>query len=92
MPRWLVWSLVAAIGCAALLWLVVLSPETVPVKVVAVETGRVEATLTNTKAGTLRARRRAKLSAQMAGQVVAIEHREGDAVRVRVRLDREAGA
>jgi HlyD family secretion protein len=90
MPRWLVWSLAAAIGCAALLWLVVLSPETVPVKVVPVETGRVEATLTNTKAGTLRARRRAKLSAQMAGQLVAIEHRAGDAVRrgdVLVRLD-----
>ena len=42
-----------------LFWLTVLRPEPVPVQVVAVDRGRVESTLTNTKAGTVRARRRA---------------------------------
>ncbi len=55
-----------------------LAPEPIPVKVVSVEWGRVESTTTNTKAGTIRARRRAKLSPQVSGPVIEITNREGD--------------
>jgi HlyD family secretion protein len=47
------------------------------VKAVRVARGPVAATITNTKAGTVRARRRAKLSPQVGGSVVEITHREG---------------
>jgi HlyD family secretion protein len=43
-----------------------------------VERAVVEATITNSKAGTIRARRRAKLSAEVGGRVVAIAKREGE--------------
>jgi HlyD family secretion protein len=77
MPRWLPWTLAAVLVCALILWATVLSPERVPVKVVHVERGRVESTVTNTKAGTVRARRRAQLSSEVGGRVVEIAHREG---------------
>jgi HlyD family secretion protein len=80
MARWLPWILVAVAGCALLLWTTVLTPEHVAVKAVAVERGRVESTITNTKAGTVRARRRAQLSSQIGGRVVEIVAREGDRV------------
>jgi HlyD family secretion protein len=50
------------------------------VKVVRVERGRVESTVTNTKAGTVRARRRAQLSSEVGGRIVEISHHEGDRV------------
>ena len=78
MPRWLPWSLGFGGVVAALLFTTVLSPERVRVKVVAVDRGRVELTVTNTKAGTVRARRRAHLSPQVAGQVIDIARREGE--------------
>jgi HlyD family secretion protein len=78
MRKWLVWSLVLAGGAAALLRLTLLAPERIQVKVVAVARGRVESTITNTKAGTIRVRRRAQLSAEVGGRVVEIAHREGD--------------
>jgi HlyD family secretion protein len=90
MRRWLVWTGVVAAGVAAVLWATVLAPKPIPVKVVAVTRGRVESTVTNTKAGTVRARRRAALSPQVGGEVVEVTHREGEAVKrgdVLVRLD-----
>jgi len=63
------------------------------VKVITVERGRVEATVTNTKAGTVRARKRALLSPEVAGSVRAITHREGDWVEAGeplIRLDAAA--
>jgi len=45
-----------------------------------VEPGRVESTVTNTKAGTVRARRRAQLSAEAGGRIVEIARREGEHV------------
>lgn len=80
MRKWLVWSLVLAGAAAALLRFTLLAPERIPVKVVAVTRGRVESTITNTKAGTIRARRRAQLSAEIGGRVVEIARREGDRV------------
>jgi len=80
MRKWLLWSLLLAAGAAVLLRFTLLAPERIPVKVVRVERGRVESTITNTKAGTVRARRRAQLSSEVGGRVVEIAHREGDRV------------
>ena len=80
MRKWLLWSLLLAAGAAVLLRFTLLTPERIPVKVVRVERGRVESTITNTKAGTVRARRRAQLSSEVGGRIVEIAHREGDRV------------
>ena len=45
-----------------------------------VERGRVEQTVTNSRAGTVKARRRAKLSPQEGGRVIALPKRKGDHV------------
>jgi HlyD family secretion protein len=57
------------------------APEPVPVEVATVERGTVEQTVTNSRAGTVKARRRAKLSPQEGGRVVALPKRKGDRVR-----------
>jgi len=80
MRKWLLWSLVLVAVAAVLLRFTLLAPERIHVKVVRVERGRVESTITNTKAGTVRARRRAQLSSEVGGRVVEIAHREGDRV------------
>jgi HlyD family secretion protein len=56
----------------------VFPPEPVPVQVAAADVGRVEHTVTNSRAGTVKARRRAKLSPQLGGRVVALPKRKGD--------------
>ncbi len=64
--------------------------EPVPVIVAQVASGRVEETVTNTRAGTVRARRRAKLSPEVGGMVVELPFREGRHVKkgdVVLRLD-----
>jgi len=81
MPRWLPWALAAATICALIIWKTVLTPELIPVKVVALDRGTVESTITNTKAGTVRARRRAQLSPEIGGRVVEIGRREGESVK-----------
>jgi HlyD family secretion protein len=58
-----------------------LKADPVPVTVARVTTGRVEETVTNSKAGTIRSRRRAALSTEIGGRVVAAPARAG--VRVR---------
>ncbi len=75
---------------AVALRLTLFAPNPVEVRVVAVERGRVEATLTNSKAGTVRARLRSRLTAETGGRVVEIAHREGEHVsagEVLVRLN-----
>ncbi len=54
-----------------------LAPPSVTVDVVRVTRGSVEETVSNTRAGTVQARRRASLSPEAGGRVVAIPHREG---------------
>ncbi len=64
--------------------------EPVPVIVARVASGRVEETVTNTRAGTVKARRRAKLSPEIGGMVVELPFREGQHVKkgdVILRLD-----
>ena len=74
------------IGLAVVLAIVVArftvcAPDPVPVDVADVARGRVEQTVTNSRAGTVRTRRRAKLSPEVGGRVTAIPHREGERVR-----------
>jgi len=90
--RWLVVVLLA-IAAVVTLRLTVLAPEPVAVHVAAVELGVVEDTVTNTRAGTVKVRRRAKLSPQLGGIVVELPHREGDSVdagELLLRLDDRA--
>jgi HlyD family secretion protein len=77
-------------GGYALLHFVVLAPDPLPVRVAVVEHGVVERVVTNTRAGSVRARREATLAAEVGGRIVALPLREGDAVAagdVVVRLD-----
>ncbi|WP_447969710.1 efflux RND transporter periplasmic adaptor subunit [Nitrospira sp. M1] len=60
-------------------WL--LSPDPVDVTVVRVETGLVEETITNSRAGTVKARQRAHLSSEIGGRVVSVPHDKGDRVQ-----------
>jgi HlyD family secretion protein len=90
MRKWLPRLLLPAVVLAVVLRFTVLRPDPVPVRVAEVEVASVEATVTNSKAGTVRARRRAKLSSEAGGRIVEITHRVGDAVEagaVLVRLN-----
>jgi HlyD family secretion protein len=72
---------VALVAAYVALKLTLLAPKPVPVRVVAIERGRVEETVSNSRAGTVKARRRAKLSPEIGGRVAALPHREGERVR-----------
>jgi len=92
MRRWLIRLavLAALVAGAVVLRMTVLAPRPVRVTVVRAERGRVESTVTNTKAGTVTARWRAGLSPEIGGRVVEIPHREGARVEsgdLLVRLD-----
>jgi len=79
---WLRIAIVLGLGLAALgLKLTVFAPEAVPVTVAALGRGRVEETVTNSRAGTVKARRRAQMSPEVGGRVVALPHREGSRVK-----------
>ncbi len=89
------WLVVVAVVVVAVvvLRLTVLAPEPVEVSTAAVERGEVEETVTNTRAGTVKVRLRAKLSPQIGGLVVDLPHREGAVVAagdVLLRLDDRA--
>jgi HlyD family secretion protein len=80
----------AAAGALVLLRLTLFAPAPLPVRVASVERARVEETVTNSRAGTVRARRRAKLSPESGGRVVALPFAEGARVRrgdVLLRMD-----
>ena len=78
-PRWvLVVVLIAAILVG--LRLTVLRPRPVAVEVATVALGAVEETVTNTRAGTVKARLRSRLSPQTAGRVVALPFHKGATV------------
>jgi HlyD family secretion protein len=81
--RWLLRIVLILVLVAAgwWLWSVFLSTDPVPVTVYRATRGRVEETVTNSRAGTVKARRRAKLSPEIGGRVVELPFREGDEVR-----------
>ena len=87
--RWLAGAAVL-VAAALLARATLLAPEPIAVTVAAVERGPVEETVTNSRAGTLRARRRAKLSPEIGGRVVELPFAKGDRVpagAVILRLD-----
>ena len=70
----------------------VLRRRPVPVTVVRVERGPVEESVANSKAGTIKSRRRASLSPEVGGRVAAIPVKKGDRVRAGDVLVRVADA
>ncbi len=79
MKKWLVRAAIL-VALIVLIWVLratVFAPDPVEVRVAIVERGRVEETITNSRAGTVTARRRAKLSPEVGGQVTALPYREG---------------
>ncbi len=66
---------------AVLLRLTVLRPAPVPVTVYRAEKGRVEETVVNSRAGTVKAGRRATLSPELGGRVAVLPAKKGKVVR-----------
>lgn len=82
--------LLALAGGGVALRLTVLQPQPVPVTVQPVETGRVEDTVVNSRAGTVQSRKRSQISPGIPGLVVAIPACKGTRVKqgeVLLRLD-----
>lgn len=81
--KWLRRSLILlvllALGLAVLWWLG--RPQPVPVLVTTVERGTVEATVANTRAGTVEACQRTRLSTISGGRIAVLAVKEGDRVR-----------
>jgi len=77
--RLLVAVLILALIVGAVLWL--LRPKPIPVLLKAVETGKVESTIANTRAGTVEACQRTKLSTIIGGRIEYLGVKEGDQVK-----------
>jgi HlyD family secretion protein len=78
------WALVTTLLAAALVAVAVwywTRPQPVPVILQKIDRGRVEASVANTRAGTVEACERAKMAPPTGGQVASIAVREGDRVR-----------
>src|SRR5262245_3660559 len=82
LKRWLRVGLivVAVIVGIVLLQTFVFRPKPIQVDVATVEKGDVEDAVSNSQAGTLKARHRSRLGAERAGRVVSIPHLEGESV------------
>jgi HlyD family secretion protein len=92
MRRWIVRLLVilgiVAVGFA--LRATVFAPKPIEVTVIEASRGRVEQTVTNSRAGTVKALRRAQISPEIGGRVIDIPFREGSRFKrgdVLLRLD-----
>jgi len=70
------------IAAIATIWLLITRTQPVRVAVVAVERGDVLSTVSNTRAGTVDACRRAGMSPALGGQIAVLPVRKGDAVTV----------
>lgn len=81
LPRRISAVLLLVAVAALVLWRTT-RPEPVTVLIKTVETGLVEDTVANTRAGTVNACRRAKLAPVMGGQIARLPVREGDQVKV----------
>jgi len=71
--------LIIIVVVSVILW--IKRPKPVVVALANVERGEVERTVTNTRAGTLKACRRAKLSPSIGGQIASLPVKEGDTVK-----------
>jgi HlyD family secretion protein len=83
MRRWIVRLLVilGIVAAGLALRATVFAPKPLEVKVTEISRGRVEQTVTNSRAGTVKARRRAQISPEVGGRVVEVPFREGDPFR-----------
>lgn len=83
MRRWIVRLLVilGIVAAGLALRATVFAPKPLEVTVTEVSRGRVEQTVTNSRAGTVKARRRAQISPEIGGRVVEVPFREGDRFR-----------
>lgn len=81
--RWLRATLIAVVAAAALAAAVWWFGRPTPIAVVVTEVarGRVEATIVNTRAGTVEACRRTKLSPILGGRIEVLKVKEGDQVK-----------
>ena len=70
-------ALGALVALVLLLRWTVFAPDPIEVRVAEVARGTVQSTLTNSKAGTVEARRRSRIAAEIGGRVVEVCHREG---------------
>ncbi|MEW6366538.1 MAG: efflux RND transporter periplasmic adaptor subunit [Acidobacteriota bacterium] len=91
-PKWRNRLIVLAVVAASVLVLrfTVFAPKPVPVSAYRVAAGRVEDTVANSKSGTVKVRRRAKLSPEIGGRVTYLGAIEGQRVRggdVLLRID-----
>lgn len=77
--RWLIFLSIVA-GITVFIWLKT-RPKPIEVFIKPVERGTVEKTVANTRAGTVDACRRAKLSPSIGGQIASLPIREGDQVK-----------
>jgi len=73
--------LLAIVGAAAGAWWYFTRPEPVEVRVQAAERGLVEQRVANTRAGTVKACRRARLAPSIGGQIATLSVREGARVK-----------
>ncbi len=92
MRRWVIRiaAILVIVAVAFALRTTVLAPKPIEVQAVPVGRGRVEETVTNSRAGTVKARRRAQISPEVGGRAVEVPHREGDRVQqgdILLRLD-----
>lgn len=83
MKKWSLRVLILALLSAALVLAqrTLFRADPVSVRVVAIDRGDVESTVTNSRAGTIGVRRRAKLSPQLGGRVAELPYREGQTVK-----------
>lgn len=81
--RWSVRLLILAVLAVGgyFAWRHFTTPKPVPVSVAEIAMGRVESTVANTRAGTVKACRRAKLAPQGGGQIAHLRVHEGDRVK-----------
>jgi HlyD family secretion protein len=92
MRRWIVRLLVilGIVAAGLALRATVFAPDPIEIKVVEASRGRVEQTVTNSRAGTVKARRRAQISPEIGGRVVEVPFRDGTRFKkgdVLLRLD-----
>jgi len=92
MRRWIlrIGVVLALVAIGVALRLTVFKPKPIEVQVIAAARGAVEETVTNSRAGTIKARRRAQISPEIGGRAVEVPHREGEKVAkgdVLLRLD-----
>src|SRR5687768_18363562 len=83
---------IAVVAAVVLVRATLLRKDPVPVTIFRVAPGRVEETVTNSKAGTVKTRRRAALSPEIGGRIETLPVRKGDRVRKGQLLVRLAGA